>query len=217
MLPSEADCNQQTVEPRRRIPISRATPMRWIASHSVNEDRAALPRLGDNMKKTTQMICCAVVGLAATLAAPKAKAATDDDKKFLAMAAQSDQNEIALSQVAEQKATDPAVKAFAEKMVKEHTKMTDSMKPFAESWGLTPPSGPDADHQKELDKLNGLSGKDFDKEYIDQMVTDHAKALRAFTTEAKDTKNVKFRTAVINGKTMVAAHKNMAYDLKKKL
>jgi putative membrane protein len=95
--------------------------------------------------------------------------------------------------------------------------MTDSMKPFAESWGLTPPSGPDADHQKELDKLNGLSGKDFDKEYIDQMVTDHAKALRAFTTEAKDTKDVKFRTAVIKGKTMVAAHKNMAYDLKKKL
>lgn len=56
------------------------------------------------MKKTTQMICCAVVGLAATLAAPKARAATDDDKKFLAMAAQSDQNEIALSRVAEQKA-----------------------------------------------------------------------------------------------------------------
>jgi putative membrane protein len=169
------------------------------------------------MKKTTQIICCAVLGLAATLVATQAKAATDDDKKFLAMAAQSDQNEIALSQVAEEKAADPAVKAFAEKMVKEHTEMTESMKPFAESWGLTPPSGPDADHQKELDKLNGLSGKDFDKEYIDQMVTDHAKALRAFTTEAKDTKDLKFRAAVIKGKTMVAAHKNMAYDLKKKL
>ena len=160
---------------------------------------------------------CAVLGLAATLAPTKAKAETDSDKKFLAMAAQSDQNEIALSQLAEQKATDPAVKAFAEKMVKEHTEMTDSMKPFAESWGLTPPSGPDADHQKALDKLNGLSGKDFDKEYISDMVSDHAKALSAFTTEAKDTKDVKFRAAVIKGKTAVAAHKNMAYDLKKKL
>jgi putative membrane protein len=30
-------------------------------------------------------------------------------------------------------------------------------------------------------------------------------------------KDVKFRTAVIKGKTMVAAHKNMVYDLKKKL
>ena len=72
-------------------------------------------------------------------------------------------------------------------------------------------------HQKEYDKLNGLSGADFDKEYIDQMVTDHAKALRAFTSEAKDTKDAKFRAVVLQDKTMVAAHKNMAYDLKKKL
>jgi putative membrane protein len=169
------------------------------------------------MKKTTQMMCFAILGLAVALAPTQAKAATDDDKKFLAMAAQSDQNEIALSTLAEQKATNPAVKAFAKKMVTEHTQMTESMKPFADSWGLTAPSGPDADHQKELDKLNGLSGNDFDKEYIDQMVTDHAKALSAFTSEAKDTKDEKFRAAVIKGKTAVAAHKNMAYDLKKKL
>lgn len=169
------------------------------------------------MKKSTQLMCCALLGIATTLLPTKARAVTDDDKKFLAMAAQSDQNEMALSQLAQQKATNPAVKAFADKMVKEHTQMTESMKPFADSWGLTAPTGPDTDHQKELDKLNGLSGSDFDKEYIDQMVTDHSKALSAFTTEAKDTKDVKFRAAVIKGKTAVAAHKNMAYDLKKKL
>jgi putative membrane protein len=155
--------------------------------------------------------------LAAALMPSLAKASPDDDKKFLAMAAQSDQNEIALSQLAAQKATNPAVKAFADKMLKEHTEMTDSMKPFAEEWSLTPPSGPDTDHQEELKKLDGLSGNDFDKQYIDDMVSDHTKALRAFTTEAKDTKDAKFRDAVIKGKTAVAAHKNMAYDLKKKL
>jgi len=160
----------------------------------------------------TAILCCG------SLALPfSAHAETNSDKKFLATAAQSDQNEIALSKLAEEKATNPAVKAFAEKMVKEHTEMTDSMKPFAESWGLTAPAGPDADHQKELDKLNRLSGADFDKEYIDEMVSDHTKALRAFTTEAKDTKDIKFRDAVIQDKTAVAAHKNMAYDLKKKL
>jgi putative membrane protein len=169
------------------------------------------------MNKTTQMICFALLGFAVALVPTRVNAQSDDDKKFLAMAAQSDQNEIALSTLAEQKATNPAVKAFAQKMVKEHTQMTESMKPFADSWGLTAPTGPDADHQKELDKLNGLSGNDFDKEYIDQMVTDHTKALSAFTSEAKDTKDAKFRAAVIKGKTAVAAHKNMAYDLKKKL
>jgi hypothetical protein len=46
------------------------------------------------------------------LMSAKAKAATDDDKKFLAAAAQSDQNEIKLSELAEQKATNPAVKVL---------------------------------------------------------------------------------------------------------
>jgi len=161
--------------------------------------------------------CSVVLGFTAALLPNVARAQTDDDKKFLATAAQSDQNEIALSQLAEQKATNPAVKAFAAKMVTEHKKMTVSMKPFADSWGLTAPTGLDSDHQKAIDKLNGLSGPDFDKEYMSDMVSDHAKALSAFTTEAKDTKDVKFRAAVLKGKTAVAAHKNMAYDLKKKL
>ena len=158
-----------------------------------------------------------MLALVTSLMPKKAKAQSEGDKKFLTMAAQSDQNEIALSKLAEGKVTNPTVNAFAEKMVSEHTQMTESMKPFAESWGLTPPTGPDADTQKELDKLSGLSGNDFDKEYMSQMVKDHSKALSAFTKEAKDTKDVKFRAAVIKGKTIVAAHKNMAYDLEKKL
>lgn len=169
------------------------------------------------MNKTMKITFFAALSVAAVLLPITAKAATDDDKKFLATAAQSDQNEIALSKVAEQKATNPAVKSFANKMIAEHMKMTATMEPYAESWGVTPPNGPDADHQAELEKLNGMSGAEFDKEYMDQMVTDHTKALSAFTTEAKKTKDVKFRATVIKGKTAVAAHKNMAYDLTKKL
>jgi putative membrane protein len=122
----------------------------------------------------TKALCATIVGVAFAAAMP-AKAASDADKKFLAMAAQSDQNEIALSKLADQKATNPDVKAFADKMITDHTQLTESMKPFADAWGLTPPTGPDAEHQKELDKLSGLSGADFDKEYINVMVTDHDK------------------------------------------
>jgi putative membrane protein len=133
------------------------------------------------MNRKFSTICFVILALACSFLPTTAKAATDDDKKFLAMAAQSDQNEIGLSRLAEQKASNPAVKAFATKMVDEHTKMTESMKPFTGSWAITPPSGPDADQQDEIDKLNGLSGNDFDKEYTSQMVTDHTRALSAFT------------------------------------
>jgi putative membrane protein len=167
------------------------------------------------MKKVTGAMCCAVLCFSAVMM--QAKAADDSDKKFLAMAAQGDQNEIVLGKLAAQKATNPEVKAFGEKMVKDHTQMSASMKPFVEEWGLTISNGPDADTQKVWDKLYALSGKDFDKEYMKEMVDDHTKDLEEFTTEVKDTKDPKFRTAVMKGKSVVAAHKNMAYDLEKKL
>jgi putative membrane protein len=169
------------------------------------------------MKASLHVASCLLISASALLTAFPAHGQSADDKKFLATAAQSDVNEIKLGQLAEQKASNPAVKAFAKKMVTEHKQMTASMKPFATQWGVAPPTDLDSDHQEVYQKLNGLSGADFDKEYIDGMVKDHAKALDEFTSEAKSTKDAAFRAAVLKGKTKVAAHKNMAYDLKKKL
>lgn len=170
------------------------------------------------MIRVHPVLCCALLAGTVTALVPRtAFAQTDDDKKFLADISQGGYDEIALSEVAEKKATNPAVKAFAEKMVKEHREMSDSLKPFADKWGINPPVALDSDHDKELNKLNGLVGKDFDKEYMDEMVSDHTSALDAVTKEAKDTKDASFRAAVLKVKTRIAAHKNMAYDLKKKL
>jgi putative membrane protein len=144
-------------------------------------------------------------------------AASDEDKQFLSMAAQSDMNEIKLSQLAEAKALNPQVKSFAHKMVSDHNMLEVKMKPFAAAWGLTPPAGLDSDHQAIYDKLNGLSGADFDKAYMDAMAEDHHKALEAFTKESATTQDDKFKAAVTKGKTVVAAHTKMADSLKSKL
>jgi putative membrane protein len=133
------------------------------------------------------------------------------------MAAQSDFNEIQLSKLAETKATNPSVKTFAHEMVADHTSLETKMKPFATAWGLTPPTALDADHQAIYDKLNSLSGSDFDEEYMEAMTTDHHKALDAFTKEVDTTTDAKFKTAVMSGKSVVAAHTSMADDLKSKL
>ena len=160
---------------------------------------------------------CAAFAITAALMPAMAKALTDDDKTFITTAAQSDKNEIALSQLAQQKATNPSVKQYADKMVQDHMKLTATMKPFADQAGLTPPSGPDADHQAELTKLQGLSGSDFDKEYISQMDIDHKKALSAFTTEAQETKDAKFKKTVEKGKGVVAQHTTMADNMNQKM
>ena len=102
-------------------------------------------------------------------------------------------------------------------MVTDHMKLTASMKPYAMKWGLTPPVGPDADHQAELDKLKGLSGADFDKEYISAMDMDHHKSLDAFKQEVSTTTAMPFKTTVEKGKAVVAQHTSMADSLQAKM
>jgi len=170
------------------------------------------------MKKITYLMCCLTIGSAVTMCTKSLKAQTpDDDKKFLTEASQGSYDEIQLGKLAEQKATNPDVKAFGRRMVTDHTKLNEKMKPYADEWGITAPTALSPDAQKEYDKLQGMSGNDFDKEYMSNMVSDHSKDLDAFNKEVKDTKDMKFRTSVEQGKSVVAAHKNMAYDLKKKL
>ena len=170
------------------------------------------------MKRVTNLLCCVAVGSTALMFTHTAKAqASDQDKQFLTQASQGNYDEIQLGKLAEEKASNPAVKAFGQRMVTDHTKLTEKMKPYAEEWGIAAPTALSPDAQKEYDDLQGKSGSDFDKAYIDDMVTDHTKDLKAFTKEVNDTHDAKYKVAVEQGKSVVAAHKNMAYDLKKKL
>ena len=144
-------------------------------------------------------------------------AVTDQDKQFLTKASQGGYDEVQLSKLAETKATNPQVKAFAHKMVVEHTALAARMQPFAQAWGLTPPTSMDSDHQAEFDKLNGLSGADFDKEYMTAMDKDHHLALDLFTAEAGSTTDAKFKATVLQGKSVVSAHTHMADSMVAKL
>jgi putative membrane protein len=169
------------------------------------------------MNRKSMMMCAALLGCTAMMGATAARAATDQDKTFLSTASQSDFNEIRLSQLAESKASSPEVKKFAEKMVTDHTALEAKMKPFADMWGLTPASSLDAEHQAVYDKLNGLSGSDFDKQYMMAMQMDHQKALDAFKMEESSTTDAKFKKAVAEGEKKVADHKMMADKLGSKI
>lgn len=171
------------------------------------------------MKKLSTLLCglALVLGVAAVMPLRSHAAVTDNDKQFLQTASQSDFNEIKISQLAEQKAQNAQVKAFAHEMVTDHTALEKKMKPFADQWGLTPASSLDSEHQAIYDKLNGLSGADFDKEYMNAMLQDHQKAVAAFNQEAQETTDAKFKAAVVHGKAVVTNHLKKAEALHAKV
>ncbi len=91
--------------------------------------------------------------------------------------------EVAAGKLAAQHGLDPAVKAFGEKMVSDHTAAGDMLKSLAASKQTPLPDAVSAEEQTALGKLEGLNGTEFDKAYSQLMVKDHVTDISEFEKE----------------------------------
>jgi putative membrane protein len=80
-------------------------------------------------------------------------------------------------------ASDP-VKAFGRTLIDDHSKARTEASVVASKLGVSPPAEMSSDAQREMTKLQGLSGRDFDTEFIRAMVEDHQKDIAEFKKEA---------------------------------
>jgi len=135
------------------------------------------------------------------------------DKIFLRKAAQGGMAEVKLGQLAAQKGSSDDVKAFGQKMVDDHTRLNNDMAPIADSMGVRLPTNLNKEDQAEYDKLNGLSGNDFDMEYLSFMVKDHHKDLHEFRQEAASTTDPTLQAAVYNAAKVIHEHSVMVDKL----
>src|SRR3954471_24429001 len=135
------------------------------------------------------------------------------DMRSMQKMAQADMAEIAAGKVAAEKASNPEVKKYAQHMVDEHSKMLDEGSKLAQAKGMKPPAGPDKKHQDALQKLQGLSGEDFDRQYMRQMVKDHQDALKLAEKAAKDAKDPDLKAHAQQGAPHIKEHLAMAQKL----
>jgi putative membrane protein len=135
------------------------------------------------------------------------------DKMFLRHAAEGGMAEVKLGQLAAQKASSDDVKAFGQKMVDDHTVLNNEMAPIADSMGVRTPKNLNKQDQAEYDKLSGLSGTDFDTEYLTAMVKDHHKDLREFREQAASTTDPTLKAAVEKGQRVIHEHTMMVDKL----
>ena len=138
---------------------------------------------------------------------------TMKDKMFLRKASQGGMAEVKLGQLAVQKASSDDVKQFGQKMVDDHTALNNEMAPIADSMGVRAPTMLSKEDQAEYDKLNALSGTDFDTEYLKAMVKDHRKDLREFRAEAASTQDPTLKAAVEKAEKVIQEHHQMVDKL----
>jgi putative membrane protein len=102
--------------------------------------------------------------------------------EFVKHAAQGGMAEVALGRLAADKATNPDVKQFGQRMVDDHSKANEELTSLASSKGIQPAASADPKHQALMDRLGKLSGAEFDKAYMEAMVQDHDHDVSAFRT-----------------------------------
>lgn len=160
-------------------------------------------------------VACGVFVLVATLA-PRTQAATNasmSDKHFVSDALEGGMAEVQMGQLAEEKGSSNDVKKFGHKMVEDHTKLGDQMKQVAGQLGVSVPKSPSLMEQVEIKKLRGLSGNDFDQEYIKAMVKDHQDDLNAFQKEADSGTSSLVKDAASQGAEVISGHLNMIKEI----
>ena len=139
---------------------------------------------------------------------------TEDFAKEVAI---SDMFEIQSSKLAQTKAQNASIKTFAAQMVGDHQKTTAELKGLVTGGKVRVdlPTVMDSSHQSKLDKLNGLSGADFDKQYVSDQQSAHKDAVNLFERYAKGGDHADLKTWA--GKTLPALrhHQEMADKLKK--
>ncbi len=106
------------------------------------------------------------------------------DKKFVKQAAEGGMAEVELGKLAAEKASNPDVKKFGQRMVDDHTKVNEQLKEVASSQGIDLPDKLTAKDEMTKEHLSKLSGEQFDRAYMSDMVKDHTQDVADFQRES---------------------------------
>jgi putative membrane protein len=139
-----------------------------------------------------------------------------EDADFEDKTAASNQFEIQSSQAALQQSQNPAVKRFAQEMIRDHTRMGDEFTRIAKRTGRDVSTDLGADMQSRLSALQN-GGQGFEKAYVDAQVQAHEEAIALFEKEAKGGRSTALRRFAQSHLATLRHHLKMAQDLQKSM
>ena len=137
------------------------------------------------------------------------------DQTFVTKAAEGGMAEVEMAKLAKSSAESEEVKAFAQKMVDDHTKANDKLAAIANEKDAKLPSAPGAEHQKKLDELKKLSGAAFDAKYMKIQVEAHEKMHGLMKQQAKSGADADLKAFASETLKTVKEHEASAKQIKR--
>ena len=159
----------------------------------------------------------------AAFAGDAAKSSAPNDAEIAQIVLTANRNEVDAGKTAKKMTKNLEVKELADMMITEHSSVADQTKDVAKKNKLKPTdSVASKDMQKEAkenaEKLKGMKGTDFDREYVNQMVAAHQAVLDSIDqTLLPNAKNEDLKALLMKVRPAVATHLQHAKALQEKL
>ena len=129
--------------------------------------------------------------------------------------------EIELGRLAQKRGTHADVKEFGAMMVRDHEMAGDELKPIAARVNTTRENAATADkhgdHKEHFEELSKLSGRDFDRRYIDQMIEDHEKGIEDVERQAENANDAAVKSWAAKTLPKMRQHLERAKSIKETL
>jgi putative membrane protein len=131
------------------------------------------------------------------------------DGQFVRDVATAHSMEIRLGSLAGSRAENASVKQFARKMVNDHSDMQNQWVALASKHGMVLRAGI-GQYQDQVNRLQSLSGREFDRAYMALMLDDHRSNLQKFQSQSSSARNADVRELVGRGIPVIQEHFNLA-------
>lgn len=137
--------------------------------------------------------------------------------RFVKEAAEGGMLEVQLGQLAQQKASSPEVKQFAQRMVTDHTKLNSELTTITSQQNLPTPTQLMGKDKAQYDRLAALTGPQFDRAYMRDQVRDHEKDIAEFQKEANNGTDPAVKNFAANALPILHEHLMLAQSTENSL
>jgi putative membrane protein len=158
-------------------------------------------------------------------ATDKAGKLSAGDMKMISHLHHVDQMEIDMGKLAQQRSTATGVKNYGKTLMDDHQSADQDLTAFAKkhNQAMIPADKPDTDAERQDQKdmtaqtahLRGLKGADFDREFLNMMVSGHDKELAKIDVSMGAASDPDLQTLLKSVKPMLQRHADQARDLQK--
>lgn len=139
------------------------------------------------------------------------------DNDLVIKAAHDNLFEIQAGELAAQKATNAEVKQFAEMMVRDHNQATELIQQVATERNITLPTDMGDQNQAVFTRLSDLSGAEFDRAYMNEMVNSHQKDIALARNQIQNGQDQELKALTTDKLPALEGHLQMAQDLAQRL